>query len=82
MEGRLEPLVCDWVCGMVNVALRTFAMQFLRPNFAEHPMRFGRGPVRVTDDVAAQHGLAIADDVKLFAATFVAGFLFVSILIG
>ena len=56
-------------------------MQLVRPPFASHPRRFGRGPARVLA-VAAPQRMAIPDDVKLFAATFFAGFLFVSILIG
>ena len=56
-------------------------MQVFRPVFASHPMRFGRGPVRPLDEPSPQ-GVSIAGDIKLFAATFLAGFLFVAILIG
>jgi hypothetical protein len=56
-------------------------MQVFRPVFACHPMRFGRGPARRLDK-AAPEGPAVAGDIKLFAATFLAGFLFVAILIG
>lgn len=55
-------------------------MQLFRPAFAQHPLRFGRGPVRATQDPVGTS--TRWDDLKLFAATFVAGFLFVSILIG
>jgi hypothetical protein len=55
-------------------------MQFVRPAFAAHPKLFGRGPERVSGEPAQAPRLS--DDLKLFAATFVAGFLFVSILIG
>jgi len=56
-------------------------MQQFRHAFAHHSRRFGRGPERVLEaPVAAASGLSA--DVKLFAATFIAGFLFVSILIG
>ena len=55
-------------------------MHVIRPLFAAHPKSFGRGPVR-EDDVALQPS-GILDDVKLFAMTFLAGFLFVSVLIG
>jgi hypothetical protein len=48
--------------------------------FAAHPKAFGRGPARVLDEDAQPSGLS--SDLKLFAATFLAGFLFVSILIG
>ena len=45
------------------------------------PERFGKGPVR---DLAtpSPHKSTLSDDLKLFATTFAAGFLFVSILIG
>jgi hypothetical protein len=59
-------------------------MQFTRPVFAAHPRKFGRGRVR-TFALAAQAAPlfpSISEDVKLFAATFLAGFLFVSIVIG
>lgn len=55
-------------------------MHLGRPVFAPHPKSFGRGPVRERDE--AVQPSAFADDLKLFAMTFVAGFLFVSVLIG
>ena len=51
-----------------------------RPAFAAHPSAFGRGPVRVLEEPATQSRLWA--DLKLFAMTFSAGFLFVSIWIG
>jgi hypothetical protein len=56
-------------------------MQAFRPVFASHPMRFGRGPVRQVHRPSPERG-GIGSDVRLFAATFLAGFLFVAILIG
>jgi len=56
-------------------------MQFVRPVFASDQRRFGRGPARVLA-VPAVPRARLGDDFKLFAATFAAGFLFVSILIG
>lgn len=56
-------------------------MQLVRPEFALHPLRFGRGPSRLID-VPGTKPARLSEDLKLFAATFVAGFLFVSILIG
>lgn len=56
-------------------------MQAFRPLFASHPMRFGRRPVRLFDEPRPE-GVSIAGDIRLFAATFLAGFLFVAILIG
>lgn len=56
-------------------------MQLVRPLFAQHPKSFGRGPARL-DDLREEPAPRVSDDVKLFAATFLLGFLFVSILIG
>jgi hypothetical protein len=61
-------------------------MQLTRPAFAPHPARFGRGRVRDIP-VREKSGLGpraagLGADLKLFATTFAAGFLFVSILIG
>ena len=55
-------------------------MSFSRPAFALSQRRFGRRPVRALAVPAPQSNLG--DDLRLFAATFAAGFLFVSILIG
>lgn len=55
-------------------------MQLVRPVFAPHPKAFGRGPAR--EFGAPKQSGRISHDLKLFAATFLAGFLFVSILIG
>jgi hypothetical protein len=57
-------------------------MQSFRPAFALNPRLFGRGPTRVIETSPAQRALAISDDLKLFVGTFIAGFLFMSILIG
>jgi hypothetical protein len=56
-------------------------MQLVRPTFALSPHRFGRGPIRSGATPTPGTPL-LSDDFKLFAATFIAGFLFVSILIG
>lgn len=55
-------------------------MQYLRPLIAAHPASFGRGRAWLLEVISAP--VAISDDIKLFAGTFLAGFLFVSILIG
>ena len=55
-------------------------MQLARPAYAPDPRRFGRRASAVA--VAAPAQPSISDDVKLFAGTFLCGFLFVSILIG
>ena len=52
-------------------------MQLARPVFAPDPRRFGRGPVRVAQTTTESS--SISDDLKLFATTFIAGFIFVSI---
>lgn len=50
-------------------------MQLARPAIALDPKRFGRGRAP-----APQAGLGrLSDDVKLFATTFLAGFIFVSV---
>jgi hypothetical protein len=51
-------------------------MYLVRPVIARHPASFGRA----SDRAALASGLG--SDLKLFATTFLAGFLFVSILIG
>ena len=56
-------------------------MQLARPFVAANPRLFGRGPVR-SAAAAAVPTAKLSDDLKLFVATFAAGFLFVSILIG
>jgi hypothetical protein len=55
-------------------------MQFARPLIAPHPASFGRGRVR-DSFIAAATGRRLSDDFRLFATTFVAGFLVVSVLI-
>jgi hypothetical protein len=57
-------------------------MQLVRPPFATHPRLFGRGQARVLDEPAGGSGFSVGPDLKLFAGTFVAGFLFVTILLG
>ena len=56
-------------------------MQFVRPAFAPHPCRFGKGETFMLT-LPSEPDWTLSDDLKLFAATFLAGFLFVSILIG
>ena len=56
-------------------------MQLIRPTFALDPKYFGKGRVRELSAPQTVEPMLSAD-LKLFATTFVAGFLFVSILIG
>lgn len=56
-------------------------MQLARPVVALDPKLFGRGRARALPSPPVSAG-RLSSDVKLFATTFVAGFLFVSILIG
>lgn len=56
-------------------------MQLARPVVAANPRQFGRGPAR-WDHLVPAPARQISRDLKLFAMTFAAGFLFVSILIG
>jgi hypothetical protein len=55
-------------------------MAHARAAIALDPRHFGRGRVRIVEE-RAERSWAIPDDLKLFATTFAAGFLFVSILI-
>lgn len=54
-------------------------MQLARPAIAVHPRQFGRG--RNWELQAPVIERTVNDDLKLFATTFIAGFLFVSILL-
>jgi hypothetical protein len=54
-------------------------MQLARRIVAADPRMFGRGPKRLLETGRTESG--ISADLKLFATTFVAGFVFVSILI-
>lgn len=58
-------------------------MQLARPAIAIDPKRFGRGRALVLAAPAPARPLlpALSDDVKLFATTFLAGFVFVSVLL-
>ena len=60
-------------------------MRFDRARYFDQfqdPVRsFGRGPVRVLAASVPAPQLTISDDVKLFASTFAAGFLFVTLFI-
>ena len=55
-------------------------MQLARPVSAAHPRQFGRGPVRQLDQALPAAKL-VSDELKLFATTFAAGFVFVSVLL-
>jgi hypothetical protein len=56
-------------------------MQLVRPAIATDPKLFGKGRVRDLTG-AGKTKFGVSDDVKLFATTFAAGFIFVSVLIG
>lgn len=56
-------------------------MQLVRPAFALDPKLFGKGPTRDLSK-AVETESRLSADFRLFATTFVAGFLVVSILIG
>jgi hypothetical protein len=55
-------------------------MQIVRPVIATHPCSFARGRARVVA-LSRTPAWRLSDDFKLFATTFVVGFVFVSILI-
>jgi hypothetical protein len=52
-------------------------MQTVRPAIANDPRRFGRGIPRSL--AVAPPATGLSDDFKLFATTFLAGFVFVSV---
>ena len=54
-------------------------MQLARRLVAANPRMFGRGPLKMLDP--APQASALGADVRLFATTFLAGFIFVSVLI-
>jgi hypothetical protein len=56
-------------------------VQLVRPAFALDPKLFGKGRLRDVSK-SPEAAIRISADLKLFATTFVAGFLVVSILIG
>jgi len=56
-------------------------MQLARPAFAQNPKLFGKGRLYQFPSPRSAAPIAISDDLKLFASTFLAGFAFVSILI-
>lgn len=55
-------------------------MQLARSASAVHPRYFGRGP-RKDLQCAQPPAQLLSDDLKLFATTFAAGFLFVSVML-
>jgi hypothetical protein len=77
--GQADAVGAPKALNMVNIALRMFAMQLARPFCATHPRHFGRGPVREIRQRSPD--ARIPEDLKLFATTFIAGFIFVSLLI-
>jgi hypothetical protein len=54
-------------------------MQLARSVIATDPRRFGRGPTRLS--AVAGASASVSDDLKLFGTTFMAGFVFVSLLL-
>ena len=62
------------------MAVKIFPMVRVRSAIALDPRLFGRGPLRDLG-FSEERRWAPSDDLKLFATTFAAGFLFVSILI-
>ena len=57
-------------------------MHVLRPAIAVDPKLFGKGRTRLVENDVCPPLVKLGDDLKLFATTFLAGFVFVSILIG
>ncbi len=63
------------------MVVNTYPMSTTRAATAANPRRFGRARPRVPESVEDKVR-TLPEDLRLFAATFTAGFLFVSILIG
>jgi hypothetical protein len=56
-------------------------MQLARSASTAHPRFFGRGPLKDPGPAAERlQKKSISDDLKLFATTFAAGFIFVTVL--
>jgi hypothetical protein len=62
------------------MAIKHFPMAHARAAIATDPRFFGRGATR-SFEIETKPDWRLSDDVKLFATTFAAGFLFVSIFI-
>jgi hypothetical protein len=62
------------------MAIKHFPMAHARSAIALDPRLFGRGQMR-SFEPTGKPAWRVSDDVKLFATTFAAGFLFVSIFI-
>lgn len=56
-------------------------MHPVRPNFAPHPAHFGRGPARAHAIALPAPERALSEELRLFATTYVAAFLFITCLI-
>ena len=79
--GREEPRPHLASSNMVKIALRI--CHAARPaRIRSDPKQFGRGRMYACRRRPSPASIAISDEVKLFAITFLAGFAFVSILIG
>jgi len=62
------------------MAVKHIPMRTPRALVATNPLLFGRGPAWLSVGTETRRW-TVYDDVKLFATTFAAGFLFVSILL-
>lgn len=62
------------------MAIKHFSMAHARSAIALDPRLFGRGRMRLLE-TATKPVWRLSDDARLFATTFAAGFLFVSIFI-
>jgi hypothetical protein len=62
------------------MAVKHFPMRTQRALVAANPLHFGRGRLFL-DERVRDRGWGVSEDARLFAMTFVGGFLFVSILV-
>jgi hypothetical protein len=56
-------------------------MRMFRPAFAADPRLFGRGQTRRLEEPPVERRWSFSEDLALFATTFAAGFIFVSVFI-
>ena len=66
---------------MVKTALSMIPMHLSRPFQAPYRPSFGRRAMFILEQPAAAPADRISDDLKLFVATFLGGFVFVSVLL-
>ena len=79
----VEPVASPATCPRINHAWRARRAAMRSPFRRVDPRRFGRSPLLRTDAARKppERSTALGYEFKLFAVTFLAGFLFISILL-